>query len=277
MKKLFLTSVLFLFSVCSFAGSYSFSVIKSGVGGKSVIFIPGFASSGDVWRETAVELEPHYTCYILTMAGFAGVPAEENPSFEGWKNEIAAFIREEGIDNPILVGHSMGGGLALAVAADFPTLVGKIVIVDALPCLMALTNPDFKSIVDKDCSDMIARMTSMEHEQFVRMQRMSVAGLTTDSLKFDEIVGWSVASDRRTYATMYCDFANTDLRERIKEIAVPTLVLLEPHFKNIASIVNEQYRNLYGVRLRYAGKGLHFVMFDDREWFLNEVTDFVKE
>ncbi len=117
----------------------------------------------------------------------------------------------------------------------------------------------------------------MEHEQFVRMQRMSVAGLTTDSLKFDEIVGWSVASDRRTYATMYCDFANTDLRERIKEIAVPALVLLEPHFKNIASIVNEQYRNLYGVRVRYAGKGLHFVMFDDREWFLNEVTDFVKE
>ena len=76
---------------------------------------------------------------------------------------------------------------------------------------------------------------------------------------------------------MYCDFANSDLRERIKEIAVPALVLLEPHFKNIASIVNEQYRNLYGVRVRYAGKGLHFEMFDDREWFLNEVTDFVKE
>ena len=35
----------------------------------------------------------------------------------------ATFIKEERIDSPILVGHSMGGGLALAVAADFPTPV----------------------------------------------------------------------------------------------------------------------------------------------------------
>ena len=66
----------------------------------------------------------------------------------------------------------MGGGLALAVAADFPTLVGKIVIVDALPCLMALTHPDFNPVADKDCSDMITRITAMNHEQFVRMRGM---------------------------------------------------------------------------------------------------------
>lgn len=142
---------------------------------------------------------------------------------------------------------------------------------------MALTHPDFNPVADKDCSDMITRITAMNHEQFVRMQRMSVASLTTDSLKFDEIVEWGAASDRKTYAAMYCDFANTDLRERIRSIAVPVLVLLEPHFKNIASIVNEQYRNLHGVRLRYAEQGLHFMMFDDKEWFMNELTGFIKE
>ena len=56
MEKLFLTLVLFWFSVCSFAEDYSFSVIKSGIGKKSVIFIPGFASSGDVWKEAVAEL-----------------------------------------------------------------------------------------------------------------------------------------------------------------------------------------------------------------------------
>lgn len=219
------------------------------------------------------------TLYLLRVdyGWFCRCTAGKNPSFEGWKNEIATFIKEERIDSPILVGHSMGGGLALAVAADFPTLVGKIVIVDALPCLMALTHPDFNPVADKDCSDMITRITAMNHEQFVRMQRMSVASLTTDSLKFDEIVEWGAASDRKTYAAMYCDFANTDLRERIRSIAVPVLVLLEPHFKNIASIVNEQYRNLHGVRLRYAEQGLHFMMFDDKEWFMNELTGFIKE
>lgn len=61
MEKLFLTLVLFWFSVCSFAEDYSFSVIKSGIGKKSVIFIPGFASSGDVWKEAVAELGTHYT------------------------------------------------------------------------------------------------------------------------------------------------------------------------------------------------------------------------
>lgn len=40
MEKLFLTLVLFWFSVCSFAEDYSFSVIKSGIGKKSVILFP---------------------------------------------------------------------------------------------------------------------------------------------------------------------------------------------------------------------------------------------
>lgn len=72
------------FSVCSFAEDYSFSVIKSGIGKKSVIFIPSFASSGDVWKEAVAELGTHYTCYVLTMAGFAGVPPEKiHPSRAG--------------------------------------------------------------------------------------------------------------------------------------------------------------------------------------------------
>lgn len=46
MEKLFLTLVLFWFSVCSFAEDYSFSVIKSGIGKKSVIFIPWLCEFG---------------------------------------------------------------------------------------------------------------------------------------------------------------------------------------------------------------------------------------
>ena len=117
------------------------------------------------------------------MAGFSGVAPEDCPSFERWKMQIAKFIKEERIEKPILVGHSMGGGLALAIAAEFPELTGKIVIVDALPCLMALRVPDFKSAPDNDCTDLIDRITAMDEEQFAQMQRMSAATLTTDSFE----------------------------------------------------------------------------------------------
>lgn len=276
MRRLFLTVVFFVISILTFAGDYSFSVAKSGKGTQAIIFIPGFACSGDVWRETVAMLEDNYTCYVLTMPGFAGVIPEEEPSFEKWKCGIIQFIEDEKIKNPILVGHSMGGGLVLAIASNVPELPKKLIIVDALPCLMALSNPDFKSAPDNDCHDMIERITSMDEMKFAQMQRMSVASLTADSSRFEEIVNWGLMSDRKTYAKLYCEFANTDLRERLKNIKVPSLVLLEPNFKNIESAVREQYKRLTTVQLKYANKGLHFIMFDDKEWFLNQISEFIR-
>lgn len=277
MKRVLLILSFIFVSILTFAGNYPFSVVKSGKGKQAVVFIPGFACSGEVWKETVAELQDDYTCYVLTMAGFAGVAPEEAPSFEAWKCGIARFIEEEAIKNPILVGHSVGGGLALALASDFPALPKKLVIVDTLPCLMALTNPVFKSAPNVDCRDMIQRITSMDEAQFLRMQRMSAASLTTDSSKLDELVSWGVTSDRKTYATLYCDFSNTDLRERIKNIQVPSLILLEANFRNIESAVREQYKELPAAQLKYADKGLHFVMFDDKEWFMNRLIEFIKE
>ena len=277
MRMILLALAILLSSAPSWARNYPFSVVKSGIGKQAVIFIPGFACSGDVWNETVATLKESNTCYILTMAGFAGAAPEEHPSFESWKNKIAQFIQDEKIDKPILVGHSMGGGLVLALASDFPELIKKIVVVDALPCLMALNNPGFQSIPNKDYSGFVNQMLAMDEEQFNRMLKMSAASLTTDSLKFSTIADWSLASDRKTYGLMYYDFANTDLRERLKNITVPSLILLEPQFKNIEPVIKEQYKHLPDAELRYATKGLHFLMYDDKEWFMNQVSEFIKK
>lgn len=277
MKKTIVTTLVLLLSFFATAQEYPFSITKSGTGKQTLLFIPGFASSGAVWNETVAALNKDYTCVVLTMPGFAGVAPEQNPTFENWKAQIVRYIKNEKIEKPIVIGHSMGGALALAIAADFPDLTRKIVIVDALPCLMALTNPNFQANPNNDCTAMVQQLTSMTNEQFIQMQQVSIASLTAETSKFDEIVNWGVTSDRETFAKIFCDFSNTDLRERIKNIKVPTLLLLEPYFKNIASAIQEQYRNLPHAQLRYATKGLHFVMYDDRDWYLKQLTDFSKE
>ena len=68
MKRLLLTLMLLGTSLLIFAQDYPFSVVKSGTGKQTVIFIPGFACSGDVWAETVSVLKDSYTCYVLTMA-----------------------------------------------------------------------------------------------------------------------------------------------------------------------------------------------------------------
>lgn len=273
--KIILVAGFFLSSIVSFGGDYPFSVKKIGTGEQTLLFIPGFASSGSVWNETVEALKDKYSCHVLTMAGFAGVPPQENPTFEKWKTGIVQYIRDENIDKPIIVGHSMGGELALAIAADHPDLTDKIVVVDALPCLMAITNPGFQSKPVNDCSAMVNQITSMEDDHFNQMQKMSIASLAANSSKWDEISRWGISSDRHTFAQMFCDFSNTDLRGRMNKISVPALILLEPSFKNIAAI-SEQYKNLPQAKIEYAHKGLHFIMFDDTEWYLDQLNAFLK-
>jgi len=223
MKKFtfLLIIMLFFLAVCNIFGQetvYPFEVKKTGKGDQSLLFIPGFASSGDVWNETTSKFEKDFTCYTLTMAGFAGTKPQADASFKDWEKGIAAYIKNNKIDKPIIIGHSMGGGLALAIAADYPELVGKIVIVDTLPCLAAISDPNFTSKENNDCSSTITQLTAMSDDQFRKMQTQMMPRLLADTSMQETVIGWSMKSDRKTFAKMYCDFSNTDLRDKIKNI-----------------------------------------------------------
>lgn len=255
--------------------SYPFDVYINGQGERSILFIPGFACSGEVWDETKAMFEEDFTCYTLTMAGFAGVRPQPESTFTQWKDGIAKYIQENRIEKPVIIGHSMGGALALALAADFPELVDRIVVVDALPCLMALTNPSFKTMENPDCSAMISRMVSITDEHFLQMQKISVQRLVTDTSKQNLVLAWSLQSDRKTFAEMYCDFSNTDLRETVRHIQCPVLVLLEEPFRYVKQAVERQYQGLPDVDIQYANKGLHFIMYDDREWYMEQLSRFL--
>lgn len=280
MNKIKFLIIIFLFAalcvnIFGQTKPYPFEIKITGQGKQSIIFIPGFASSGEVWNETKSIYEKDFTCYTLTMAGFAEVKAQPNATFTNWENKIANYIKENKIEKPIVIGHSMGGGLALALASDYPELIEKIIVVDALPCLAALMNPAFKTEEKPDCSAMINQMTSATDEQFYQMQKMSISRLVADISKQELVVGWSVKSDRRTFAEMYCDFSNTDLREKIKTIKCPSLILLETYFKNIKPAIEQQYKNLGNANLQYSNKGLHFIMYDDKEWYLKQLNNFI--
>ncbi|KRD11745.1 alpha/beta hydrolase [Flavobacterium sp. Root901] len=281
MKKYLILIIALLFSalclnVFAQTKSYPFEVVKTGKGKQSIVFIPGFASSGEVWNETKASFEKDFTCYTLTMAGFAGAKPQPNPSFENWKNEIARYIKDNKIEKPILIGHSMGGGLALAIAADYPELIGKIVIVDALPCLAALTDPSFKSKENNDCSATVNQMTAMTETQFYDMQKQTMPRLLADVSKLEMVVDWSVKSDRKTFAQMYCDFFNTDLREKIAAVKCPALILLESYFINLKPAIEGQYGKLKTADFQYADKGLHFIMYDDTAWYMKQLNTFLK-
>jgi pimeloyl-ACP methyl ester carboxylesterase len=257
---------------------YPFQVQVSGKGKKSIILIPGFASSGKVWNETKARFEKNYTCHVLTMAGFAGVPAGgDEATFKKWEEGIAAYISDKKLDKPVVIGHSMGGGLALALAANHPEIIGRIVVVDALPCLAAVMDPTFKAKEVNDCSQIVAMMTGMDNDKFYQMQKGNIPRLLADTTMQNEVISWSVKSNRMTFAKMYCDFSNTDLRESLSSIKCPSMILLEPSFAGIKGSIEAQYKGLNNADIRYATKGLHFIMYDDKDWYFQQLNSFISQ
>ena len=280
MKKIKLLFVLCLalisLSNVSAQSTYPFQVTKTGTGEKAILFLPGFTCSAAEWDSTIHVFKNDFTCYTFTMPGFAEVPPEKNPDLNEWTSSIAQFIRDKHLDHPIIIGHSLGGGMALQLAASYPKLPGKIVVVDALPCLAILRNPQFKSEKNPDCTPFIKQIVSPTPEQFRAMQKMTARIMTSDTSRYDQIVNWSMISDRNTMARIYCQFINTDLRDTIKYIQCPALILLESPFKGMKERVEEQYKNLKQADLRYADKGLHFIMYDDPEWYFAQLKSFLK-
>lgn len=257
------------------ASATPFKVQVTGTGPRTVVLLPGYSCSGDVWRETVAQLAPAYRCHVLTMPGFAGTKPETDPKLAGWVEALAAYIRAEHLDKPVVIGHSLGGGMALWLAADHPELVSKVVVVDALPCLAALQNPAFKPDAAPDCGAFAARFQGLDDAQLFQMQKQAAAQLTTDTARARQVARWGAASDRATLGQAYCQFINTDLRPQLARIQCPTLVLLEAPFQAMAATVAGQYQALRGAQLAYATRGLHFVMYDDPQWYAGQLRGFL--
>ena len=277
MKSVLVAAIMALLSFSIQAQNVpSFSVRKSGNGKQAVILIPGYSCSGRVWNETLKNISAKNTCYVITFAGFAGQKPQANPEYKQWEDDLAAYIKKNKIEKPVIIGHSLGGVMAYMLAADYPELVSKFIIVDALPCLSAMFNPAFVSQEQNDCSGIVSKFKSMDDKGFLSMQKQSIPSLMSDTTMRDTVINWGLISDRNTLGLIYCQFINTDVRAKLANIKCPSLVLLESNFKNYNDAIQKQFAGLKNTSLKYADKGLHFIMYDDKDWYLAQVNEFLK-
>jgi len=103
--------------------------------GPDVILIPGLSSSRGVWNGTVAAV-PGYRYHLVQVAGFAGTPAAGNSAGRvagPVADEIARYIAASRLGRPAIVGHSMGGSIAMMIGARHPEAAGRIMVVDMLP------------------------------------------------------------------------------------------------------------------------------------------------
>ncbi|MBP3952921.1 alpha/beta fold hydrolase [Bacillus suaedae] len=110
---------------------------------KTMILIHGFVSSCFSFRKLIPELRKEFDIYTLDLPGFGKSGKRKNfvYSFHNYASVVIAFCQLFKLDEVILVGHSMGGQVALYTAKVKPNLVEKIVLLSSSGYLKKVKKP----------------------------------------------------------------------------------------------------------------------------------------
>jgi len=265
--------------------SVSFSVKKEGQG-KPVIFIPGLDCSGKVWDDAVLHFKKNFTCYTITLPGFAGQPAIKTDSIlQTVTAQLAIFIRHNKLNKPVIVGHSLGGWLALNFAATYPDLAGDIICMSSAPFLPALAmGAQITLDSARNVGIMIRKgMAGQKPDQVRKGQKYYLGTMIRDSDKIAIVTEMAAQSDQPTQGEVMYELFSTDLRPSMGNIKSRILVLADwSAYKQYGatreSVYNnykEQFKLARQVTIAMNDDSKHFIMYDEPQWFYSQADGFL--
>lgn len=99
--------------------------------GPVAILIHGWSSSSFTWAPVLPALSGRYRCIAVDLPGFGMSPApKEPPTIAGYADLIAGIIERFGDRAALVLGHSMGGQIAVTLSLRHPPLVERMVLLN---------------------------------------------------------------------------------------------------------------------------------------------------
>ncbi len=264
-----------------------FVVERSGdSSGQTVFFVPGLASSGATWDGAVAALGNSADMHVFTLAGFAGVPATANEGgfIEGAAEALAGYIAEGGYTDVSVVGHSLGGQVALQVAVHAPEAVSAVMVVDSVPFYARLFNPTATPEQAAASGEMFAaQMGAVPHAQFLAMMDQGLPVQSLDTGFHDTMRGWFAASDQQTIARAFGEVSGSDFTPVLSQVSAPVLVLAPwaegapVDAATIEAMYGAQYASLADGRVEVIEGARHFIMIDQPGAFNSRLARFLSE
>jgi len=123
----------------------------AGSGEHTMVLVHGHQAHHGWWHAVIDRLADRWRFVVLDLSGHGSSGHRDGYSARDWTREIHAVARADGAERPLLVGHSMGGRVALVSGAPAPELFRGVVMLDSVLRLRASdgTEPVFPWIADR--------------------------------------------------------------------------------------------------------------------------------
>jgi pimeloyl-ACP methyl ester carboxylesterase len=227
-----------------------------GTGDVALVFIHCWACDRTFWREQLDAFAPGYRVVSLDLAGHGASGKHRGGwSLSGLADDVAAVVSDLGLDRVVLIGHSMGGPVALLAAGRLAGRAEAVICADALHDLSMEITP---AVVDP----MIA---SFQADYDGTMQRMVAAMFPRGA--DTAIVGWvtrkGASADTAATIGLMRDYPNLDLPAAMAAAQVPVRCINaapRPPAGSVTAIEhNRQYGDFDAVLMDSVG---HYLMLE---------------
>jgi pimeloyl-ACP methyl ester carboxylesterase len=255
--------------------------------GSPIILIHGLSCSGEVWNETVAHYQDKYELHVVTLAGHGNSQTfEGNHYLSAVRDELIAYVKENKLQKPILIGHSMGGTLSLWAASKAPGLFGKVIVVDGLPYMPALSMPYITPEIAKPIVEqMVKAEQGLDQNALRTNQEAIIAGMIRNEAKRAFVTDINMRSNRATIHQSMLELYTTDLRKEISQIDVPVLMLgAWAAYANygitkamIHAAFTEQVKNIPNAKVAIAESAYHFIFYDEPAWFTEQIDNFLAQ
>src|SRR6267378_4189566 len=195
----------------------------------ALVFLHGIGGAARAWRGQLDAFSDRYRAIAWDMPGYGGSAPLPTVSIAALADALQDFLQQVGAIKPILVGHSIGGMIVQQLLLKNRHIAGAVVLAQTSP---AFGKPDGdwqKTFID-------ARLGPLDRgETMVSLAPTLVRELVGDD---PDVSGMELARDcmasvpEATYRATMLALMGFDLRNALKNIAVPTLVLSGSRDKN---------------------------------------------
>lgn len=241
--------------------------------GKPVVLLHGWLNSWDVWRSTMLALaERHqFRVYALDFWGWGESDKRSHQKFSlsSYASMVMQFMDAMGIGCAPIIGHSMGGTVALTAALDYPDRTGQVAVAGS-PIVGTSLNP----LLNLAAKEMVAKLVWRIPHILDTVTWWVLAGDGADTYK---MIRRDVSrTTMEAFFHSINDLSRVDLRPRLPEIRIPVLGI----FGGRDNIVNPNQAEVIAqlvpqARVEVFPNSRHFPMRDQSEKFLCSLVAFL--
>lgn len=238
---------------------------QTGEGDSAVIFLHGWRSNKEVWNGVVKRLQDskieRLKIYALDLPGFGSSPAPKNSWAVGDYTEVVKvfiekLVRQPADKNIVIVGHSFGGRVGIKLAAKYPSLISKLVLVDSAGFVQKKTGMSIAAKIAKP-------FFLPKFMQGLRRKIYKFIG-SEDYLATPEL--------QKTFVNV----VNEDLTEDMKKISCPTLIIWGENDKDTPVEFGKKMESLIPDSKFFILPGAgHFSFLDQPEEFAKNLHEFM--